>query len=163
VQQAEKIYDAIIEVDSANENYYSERWADLKERFNDLDNQYMSVLANKTKDEIFTTHAAFSYLADRYGFEQHGVIGISADEQPSTSTIAELVELMVEQNSFTIYIDPVYADDYAQTLKRELESETDSDVKILKLYFMLGPMDGLDYFEQMETNLDNLKTGLVVN
>ena len=135
----------------------------LSARLKALDDDYMKALSNKTKDEIFTTHAAFGYLAERYGFEQHGVIGISADEQPSTSTISSLVDLMEEHEIYVIYTDPVFADDYEQTLKRELEAQTGQDVEIVKLYFMLGPIDDLDYFEQQEANLKNLKVGLGVN
>lgn len=160
--QAENIYDAIIQTDPANENYYEQRWENLRSRLSELDSRYSLELANRTIDMIFVTHAAFGYPAERYGFEQEGVIGLSADEQPGTATIAQLVEDMIKYNIFTIYIDPVYSDDYANTLSDELEKQTGENVKILKLYFMLGPKDGFDYFEQLEKNLENLKIGLGV-
>jgi zinc transport system substrate-binding protein len=160
--QAERIYEAIVQVDTLNEVYYTERWLELEANLRGIDENFTQELSNKTKDGIFTTHAAFGYLAERYEFEQYGVIGISADEQPSTSTISNLIDLMLEADSFIIYIDPVYVDDYAQTLKRELESETGEKVSVLKLYYMLGPLDGLDYLEQHEMNLKNLKEGLGV-
>jgi hypothetical protein len=59
-----------------------------------------------------------------------------------------------------VYVDPVYSEDYGQTLKNELERLSGHDVQILKLYFMLGEIDGLDYFEQQTKNLENLKIGL---
>ena len=161
-QEAEKIYDAIVTTDPGNEDYYEQRWNNLSSRFDEIDNRYKSELANKTKDVIFLTHAAFGYPAERYGFEQEGVIGLSADEQPGTATIATLVEDMIDHDIFTIYVDPVYSDNYADTLSDELEKQTGESVKILKLYFMLGPKDGLDFFEQQEKNLENLKIGLEV-
>ena len=159
-QQAQNIYEALIQKDPDNMDYYTERWQNLKTRFEELDNNYMSGLSTKRKDEIFVAHSAVGYLADRYGFEQHGVIGISADEQPSASTYANLVEMMIEHETYVVYVDPVYADESAQTLRNELERLSGQDVQILKLYFMLGEMDGLDYFGQQEKNLENLKTGL---
>jgi hypothetical protein len=114
----------------------------------------------KQKDVIIVTHAAFGYLADRYGFHQHGVIGLSADEQPSASTIAALVNTMIDQEIYVVYVDPVYSDSYAQTLKNTLESKTNQSVQILRLYLMSGEIDGLDYFTQLERNLQNLKIGL---
>ena len=161
-QQAENIYNALVSEDPSNEQYYTANWMNLSVRFEDIDSAYRSALANKTRGEIITSHAAFGYLADEYGFEQHGVIGLSADEQPSTATIADLVELMVDEDNYVVYVDPVYSDDFARTIKTEVERETGESVKILKLYFMLGPINGLDYFEQMEKNLDNLKIGLGV-
>jgi zinc transport system substrate-binding protein len=162
VQQAENIYDALVETDPENEAIYTANWNKLRTKFEELDQEYMTSLANKSHGEIFVSHAAFGHLANRYEFEQHGVIGLSADEQPSTSTIAGLIEEMVEHDVFVVYVDPVYSDDFAQTIKSEVERETGEDVKILKLYFMLGPTDGLDYIEQMEENLENLKIGLGV-
>jgi zinc transport system substrate-binding protein len=117
----------------------------------------------KTKNEIFVSHAAFGYLASRYDFEQHGVIGLSADEQPSISSITNIVNMMREHETYTIYVDPVYSSEYANTLKNELQSKTGHTVTILELYLMLGPSEGKDLIEQMQTNLANLKIGLGAN
>ena len=159
-QQAQKIYEALIQSDPTHKDYYSERWQPLAERFKELDNNYISELSDKKKKEIFVAHSAFGYLADRYGFEQHGIIGISADEQPSTSVYTNLIELMIAHEIYVVYVDPVYPKESAQTLKDALETFTDQNVQILKLYLMLGPLDGLDYFGQQEKNLENLKIGL---
>ncbi len=159
-QQAQNIYASLVQKDPNNLDYYTERWQNLKTRFEELDNNYLSGLSTKAKEEIFVTHSAFGYLADRYSFEQHGVIGISADEQPSASTYANLVEMMMDHETYVVYVDPVYADESAQTLRNELERLSGQDVQILKFYFMLGDMDGLDYFGQQEKNLENLKIGL---
>jgi len=159
-QQAQKIYEALIQKDPNHEDYYTERWQKLKMRFEELDNNYLTGLSTKNKEEIFVAHSAFGYPADRYGFKQYGVIGISADEQPSVSVYADLVEMMIEHETYVVYVDPVYTDESAQTLKNELERLSGQDVQILKLYFMLGTIDGLDYFGQQEKNLENLKIGL---
>ncbi len=66
----------------------------------------------------------------------------------------------MDHETYVVYVDPVYADESAQTLRNELERLSGQDVQILKFYFMLGDMDGLDYFGQQEKNLENLKIGL---
>jgi ABC-type Zn uptake system ZnuABC Zn-binding protein ZnuA len=159
-QQAQNIYDALTQKDPTNANYYAARWQTLKTRLEELDNDYMTGLSTERKDEIFVSHAAFGYLAERYGFKQYGVIGISADEQPSASTYATLVEMMQENDIYVVYVDPVYSAKSAQTLRNELERLSGHDVQILELYLMLGEIDGLDYFGQEEKNLENLKIGL---
>lgn len=158
--QAEKIYNAIVEEDPDHESYYYERWINLKNRLEQLDANYSAKLSTKQKGEIFVSHEAFGYLASRYGFEQHGVIGLSADEQPSATTIVNIVNLMIEHETFIVYVDPVYSDQYAQTLKNELQAQTGQSVTILKLYLILGPTDDKDFIGQMQSNLDNLKIGL---
>jgi zinc transport system substrate-binding protein len=159
-QQAQNIYEALIQKDPDHETYYSERWQTLKTRFEELDNEYLNGLSTKSKEDIFIAHSAFGYLAERYGFKQHGVIGISADEQPNTKVYANLVENMTKYKTYVVYVDPVYTEESVQTLKNELERLSGQDVKILKLYLMLGTIDGLDYFGQQEKNLENLKIGL---
>jgi zinc transport system substrate-binding protein len=159
-QQAQNIYEALVRKDPNNEDYYSERWQTMKARFEELDNNYLTGLSTKGKDEVFVSHSAFGYLANRYGFEQHGVIGISADEQPSTQVYMNIVEMMIEYEIYVVYVDPVYADEYAQTLKNELQRLSGQNVQILELYIMLGKMNSLDYFGQQEKNLGNLKIGL---
>ncbi len=159
-QQAQKIYEAMIQKDTDHESYYTERWQKLKTRFEELDNEYLNGLSTKSKGEIFVAHSAFGYLANRYGFKQHGVIGISADEQPSASVYANLVENMIEHGTYVVYLDPVYTEESVQTLTNELERLSGQNVQILKLYFMLGTIDDLDYFGQQEKNLENLKIGL---
>lgn len=159
-QQAENIYEAITQKDPVHMDYYDDRWQSLKTRFEELDNNYMSELSTKRKNEIFVSHSAFGYLAFRYGFEQFGIIGIAADEQPSASTYVDLVELMQEHETYIVYVDPIYAGESAQTLGYDLARLSGHDVQILKLYFSLGNIDGLDYFGQMHKNLENLKIGL---
>jgi len=159
-QQAQNIYEALIQKDPDHEGYYSERWQNLKTRFEELDNNYLTGLSTKNKEDIFVAHSAFGYLADRYGFKQYGVIGISADEQPSAQVYANLVEMMIKYETYVVYVDPVYTAESIQTLKNDLETRTDQNVQILKLYLMLGAIDGLDYFGQQEKNLENLKIGL---
>jgi zinc transport system substrate-binding protein len=158
--QAEKIYNAIVQEDPEHESYYAERWLNLKSQLEQLDADYAAGLSTKQKDAIFVSHEAFGYLASRYGFEQHGVIGLSADEQPSAIAIANIVNLMIEHETFVVYVDPVYSSQYAQTLKNELQTQTGHSVTILELYLMLGPTGDKNLIQQMQSNLANLKIGL---
>ena len=160
LQQAFAVYEALVEADAGNEGAYTSNWLNFRGRLEALDAEYEERLSNSTLDTIIVSHEAYGYLAHRYGFEQHGVIGISADEQPSAATIAELVTLMEELGIDSVFVDPIYSDDYAMTLKDELEARTGREVAILDLYFMLGPVDDMDLLQQMEANLESLAKGL---
>ena len=159
-QQADAIYKAVIEKDPAHVEYYHDNWNTFSAKLRDLDMAYRSQLQNHTSDTIFVTHDAFGYLARRYGFEQQGIVGLSADQQPSTQTIIDIVELMKRTETYTFYLEPGYSDAYVQTIKMELQSGSEKDVEILRLYHMNGPLEGLDYLQQLERNLVNLKKGL---
>ena len=160
IEQAHCIYEALLKKDPSQAAYYTESWLDLKTKLEELDNNYINGLSIKVKEDIFVAHSAFGYLADRYNFQQHGVIGISADEQPSTSKYWDLVQMMIEHQIYVVYINPIYSREYVETLKIELERLSNQNVQILKLYFMLGEVDNLDYFKQHEKNLENLRIGL---
>lgn len=159
-QQAQRIFEALVQKDHAHESYYTERWNALRTQFENMDSNYIQGLANKTKNVIFVVHPTAGYLAARYGFEQRTVVGMSEDQQPSAPAIANLVDLMVEYRTYVFYVTPLYAQEYAPTIKAELESRTGHPVQILTLYHMDGPAEGKDYFGQMQANLENLKIGL---
>jgi zinc transport system substrate-binding protein len=159
-QQGQNIYNALVQADPSHESYYTQRWTSLETQLTQLDSEYSDALQTATKEEIFVSHEAFGYLADRYGFEQHGVIGLSADEQPSANTIATLVETMKEHENYVIYVDPVYSSEYAQTIQSEVQAQTGETVTILELYLILGQTDGMNLSQQMQSNLSNLKQGL---
>ena len=160
--QAENIYNTLITADPQHENYYTQRWHHIKQQLEQLDATYLHELSNTDKNTIFVSHEAFGYLAARYGFTQHGVIGLSADQQPSITTISNIVDEMRKHQIYVLYFDPIYSDKYVQTIKTEVEAKTGQTVTILKLYLMIGPIDDLNYLEQMQTNLTNLQTGLKI-
>jgi len=160
LQQGEAIYQALSGLYGTQ--YIEEDWMALRETLEALDGEYITTLTNASLEEIIVSHEAYGYLADRYGFEQHGVIGISAEEQPSVAAISDLVDLMEEKGITSVFVDPVYSDDYANTIKEELESRTGRHVRVLSLYFCLGPVDELDYIGQMEANLEALAIALEV-
>ncbi len=158
--QAEKICNALIQLDPTHETYYANNWSNLKTSLEQIEANYTTSLSTKQKNTIFVSHEAFGYLAYRYNFTQHGVIGLSADQQPSATTIAKLINLMVQHETYVVYVDPVYSEEYAQTLKNELETQTSHPVTILNLYLATGPIDGNNYLQQQLFNLENLKVGL---
>ncbi|MCX8182546.1 MAG: zinc ABC transporter substrate-binding protein [Candidatus Methanomethyliaceae archaeon] len=160
-RQAEKIFSALTEKDPSGREYYQARFEALKKRLEDLDAKYQKDLLNKTRDIIIVAHEAYGYLAARYGFRQQGVVGISAEQQPSVQVIKDLVDVMTEYNIKVIYLDPAYSDSYVMMLKREVEARTGWEVRVMRLYLALGPVDGRDYMGQIEANLEALKAGLV--
>ena len=161
IQQAENIYKALLRRDPEGSDYYASKWSQLKETLQNLDNDYVNELTNRKRGTIFVTHDAFGYLARRYGFEQYSIVGLTADKEPGTENLANLIEIMKTKETYVFYLESGYSDAYVQTIRSELESQTGKTVRILKLYHMNGPVDGLDYLQQMKTNLVNLKAGLI--
>lgn len=159
--QAWNVYLALCHADPDGREYFNQRFEALNATLNDLDQRYRS-LSYSNSSVVIVSHAALGYVAYDYGFHQHGVIGLSADQEPTVASLTNIIGVMEEEGVYSIFVDPVYSDKYAKTLKRELEARTGQTVAVLNMFLALGPYKDLDYLEQLESNLMNLRTGLGV-
>src|SRR5215218_1138360 len=62
----------------------------LADELGALDAQFRSELASCDRSDFITTHAAFGYLARRYGLTQIGISGLTPDVEPSPARVAEV-------------------------------------------------------------------------
>ena len=76
-----------------------------------LDEEVVALLevVPEERRKMVTNHEAFGYFADRYGFEVVGVVipGGSTLADPSSAELAELVEIMTEENIDVIFGETV--------------------------------------------------------
>ncbi len=121
-----------------------------------LDEEYQSGLASCADETLVTSHNAFGYLADRYGFTQVGISGLSPEEEPSPADLAEVVEFVRDRNVRTIYFETLVSPAVAETVAAETGAAT----------AVLDPIEGLsdesegdDYLAVMRSNLANLESG----
>jgi zinc/manganese transport system substrate-binding protein len=80
---------------------------------------------------LVTNHDAFSYFADRYGFEVIGTIvpGGSTLGEPSSGDLAALVRLIVDTGVPAIFVENISSPDLASTLA----AETGREIKVIEL------------------------------
>jgi manganese/iron transport system substrate-binding protein len=74
---------------------YAENADRLVAQFNDLDGWIATQVATVPADQrqLVTTHEAFGYFAEAYGFEVKGALsGLSTDERPTPGTLTALVD-----------------------------------------------------------------------
>ena len=74
-QVATAIGERFATVDPANAADYRAAAAALVKDLDALDDEFESGLAQCRSHELVTGHAAFAYLADRYGLRQEGIAG----------------------------------------------------------------------------------------
>ena len=79
-QEVEKITEEYIAIDPTNANYYKNNQSNLDKKLDELDAKYKAGLVNCQSRDIITSHAAFAYLAERYGLNQVAISGLSPDE-----------------------------------------------------------------------------------
>lgn len=128
-------------------------------RLGRLDSAYRQGLANCKRRQIVTSHAAFGYLAQRYGLEQVPLEGLSPEAEPSARGIENLVELVRSSGATTVFFETLISPKLAETVAREAGATT----------AVLDPLEGLtddrlargaDYFRVMRDNLAALRKGL---
>lgn len=84
-----------------------------------LKEDYEAGLKECKNRTLVSNHDAFGYLAHANRLENISVIGLSSDEQPSASTIAQVVTLVKEHGIKTIFFEEMVNDNIAQTIARE--------------------------------------------
>ncbi len=108
--------------------------------------------------DLVTSHAAFGYLAERYGLTQRGITGLRPEDEPSPGALAEIADFVTAHDVRTIYSETLVSPAVAKTLARETGVRT----------AVLDPIEGLDdasagadYLAVMRTNLATLRDGQV--
>lgn len=123
-------------------------------RLVELDHALQDGLATCDRREMVTSHAAFSYLADRYGLEQIAISGMSPEAEPSPGRIAEVIDLARERGVTTIFFETLVSPDVAETIADEIGVGT----AVLEP-IETRPEQG-DYVAAMMRNLEALQAGL---
>ena len=111
------------------------------------------------KTFILAGHAAFGYLARRYGLDQVALYGLSPDSQPTPGRLIDVVGLARKKGIKVIFFETAASPDVAKALSRELGART----LVLNPGHNLTRAEikmGVGFFDIMEENLRNLKDGL---
>ena len=130
--------------------------ADFRKDLTDLDEELRSGLSDCAEPDLVTGHAAFAYFADRYGFHQESVAGLTPDAEPSPSAIADLIAHIQEEEISTVYAETLVPRGLAETIARDSGAE----VAVLDpLEGLTDESEGSEYVEVMRSNLDTVKEG----
>jgi zinc transport system substrate-binding protein len=149
-EQARQVGDALDRQAQAN------RFAS---RLGKLDADFERGLARCARKEIVTSHAAFGYLADRYGLEQIALTGTKPEAEPTARDLEGIVQEVERTGATTIFFETLVSPRLAETVARETGAKT----------AVLNPLEGLsqeeldegkDYFSVMRENLATLRQAL---
>lgn len=154
-----KITDSLVSLSPKNEQYFRDRSLTLLTRLQSLHEEYKQQLAQCSTHTVVTSHAAFGYLSQEYGFTQISLTGLTPDEEPTPQRIAEVASLVRENNVQYVFFESLVSPRLAQTIAQE------TGAQILPF----NPIEGLTpqqaqngdtYFSLAEQNLMNLRTAL---
>ncbi|MCX4739303.1 zinc ABC transporter substrate-binding protein [Streptomyces antibioticus] len=154
---AEGVGKAFQKADPDHAADYAKNTAALVKKLDDLNTEFETGLKN-TKTKVFlTTHAAFGYLAERYGLTEEAINGLDPESEPSAARVKELEKMAKADGVTTVFYETLVSDKTAKTLAADAGLTTD----------VLDPIEGItdasrgkDYFSVQQANLKALQTAL---
>lgn len=154
---AKGVNTTLAKADPDNAATYQKNTDVLVKKLDALNNQFKDGLKNRASDTFITTHAAFGYLAERYGLVEEAIGGIDPEAEPSGARIKALQQLSAKHHVTTVFFETLASNATAKTLAGDLHLKTD----------VLDPLEGItdkskgtDYFEVQQSNLKALQTAL---
>jgi zinc transport system substrate-binding protein len=158
-QVAKGVGTALAQADPAHSAAYAKNTDALVAQLGALDTAFRDGLKNRTTDTFITTHAAFGYLAERYGLVEEAINGLDPESEPSATRMKALLDLAGREHVSTVFFETLVSDKTAKTVAGDLHLRTD----------VLDPIEGItpksrgtDYFAVQRSNLAALQTALGV-
>ncbi|MEH0578890.1 MULTISPECIES: metal ABC transporter substrate-binding protein [Streptomyces] len=157
-QVAQGVGKAFEKADPDHAADYKANTAALVKKLDELNTQFKTGLAN-TKTKVFvTTHAAFGYLAERYGLTEEAITGLDPDSEPSAARVKELEKMAKADGVTTVFYETLVSDKTAKTIASDAGLKTDVLDPIEGI--VKGKSRGTDYFSVQEANLKALQTAM---
>jgi zinc transport system substrate-binding protein len=157
---ADLIAAELTKLDPAGASVFQAGAVRLKERLEKLDTVYSQALGRcASRTLVIGGHAAFGYLARRYGLEQLSLSSLSPDAEALPSRLTSIIDWGKEHGVRAVFAEANASPRMAEALARELDAE----VLILHAASNLNKKEWdsrRSFFDIMEENLTNLKRGL---
>ncbi|QEU94490.1 metal ABC transporter substrate-binding protein [Streptomyces kanamyceticus] len=154
---AEGVGKALKKADPDHAATYEKNTAKLVKKLGGLDTSFKDGLKNTDSKVFITTHAAFGYLAERYGLTEEAISGLDPEAEPSAKRVKDLQKMAKADGVTTVFYETLVSDKTAQTLAKDTGLKTD----------VLDPIEGItdkskgkDYIQVMESNLKALQKAL---
>ncbi len=135
---------------------YDSRTNALSQELTTLDGDFAAGLRQCTSRNLVTGHAAFGYLAARYGLHQVSIAGLAPEGEPDPATIAAVTTYVRAKKVTTIYTEPLVSPAIAETVAKEAGVNT---AVLDPLESLTDTSAGSDYLEVMRANLATLQKG----
>lgn len=156
-QVAEGVGRTFEKADPKNAADYKANTAALVERLDALNTEFKTGLANTRTKVFITTHAAFGYLAERYGLTEEAINGLDPESEPSAERVKDLEKMAEADGVTTVFYETLVSDKTAKTVAADAHLKTD----------VLDPIEGItkksrgtDYFAVQRANLKALQAAL---
>jgi len=122
--QAKNIYDALVQVDKENIDYYKSNLDKFLKQLDSLDEKIKKVLKNYENKAFMVFHPSWGYFARRYHLEQ---ISIEIEgKEPKPGQLVELVKKAKEHNIKIVFVSPQFSQSGAKTISNSINGTVSS-------------------------------------
>ena len=146
-------------IDPARAEQFDSNAKELIRKLQSVDDELRGKLKDCEVTTIVTSHAAFNYLAQRYGLTQIAIAGVSKDEQPDPATLEEIARDAKAAGVRTVFFEEQLSPELSEAVASEIGANVDL---LAALEFdpeeAIGP--GQDYISVMKDNAQRLSRGL---
>src|SRR5690242_20031327 len=132
-QVAEGVGKAFAKADPDHAADYRKNTAALVKRLDGLNTRFKDGLAHTRSKVFITTHAAFGYLAERYGLTEEAINGLDPESEPSASRVKDLETMAKADGVSTVFYETLVSDKTAKTVAGDAHLKTD----------VLDPIEGI--------------------
>lgn len=157
VSMAEAVEAAFSEQAPDYKDEFADRLSAFKEEADTLDAELKAAVDAGSKSELLVTHAAYGYLAERYGFDQLPITGLTPSEEPSQQALKRVIEEAQLHDLKYIAFEDTVTPKVAQVVQNEIGAET---VTIYNLESVTKEQMDKSYFDLMRENVKALETAL---
>ena len=134
VEMATRIRDALIAADPSKKATFETNAQVYIAGLRGLDRDFATNLRDCQSPVLVTSHAAFGYLADRYGLTQAAIAGISPEAEPDPKSLAATASYAKAHAVRTVFFETLVPRKLSETVARTIGATTDA----------LNPVEGLD-------------------
>ncbi|MBG7698341.1 zinc ABC transporter substrate-binding protein [Streptomyces sp. MC1] len=156
-QVAEGVGKAFEKADPEHAADYKKNTAALVKQLNDLNTEFKDGLAHTRSKVFITTHAAFGYLAERYGLTEEAINGLDPESEPSAARVRDLEKMAKADGVSTVFYETLVSDRTAKTIAHDTGLKTDV---LDPIEGITGKSRGKDYFAVQRANLKALQQAL---
>lgn len=128
----ENMYNAIIEADSLNKEFYTGNYEKLLAKINETDEIIKSYIAKAPSKTFIIYHPALSYFAEEYGLEQ---LSIEYEgKNPSPVQMKDLIDEAKKEGVKVVFIQQEYDSKNAETVAQAIGGKT-VPINLLSYYW----------------------------
>ncbi|MDO4680872.1 MAG: zinc ABC transporter substrate-binding protein [Aerococcus sp.] len=154
--EVSEIAKELAEVDPEHAQTYKDNANNFNQKLQKLADDFANATKNAKTKTFVTQHAAFNYLAHRYGLKQIAITGVTDTMEPSAQRMAEVHNYLKNNKTAYMFVQEGTSDQLAKSLTEGTDTKI-STLNSMETFTDKDALTGDGFLQKMQDNLDHLK------